>query len=529
LAWGAADAASSVGRAGEIHGVSQDKLKTSHKVTEGIGGFLGGDKGGVGGAAKGAAKGALIGAGLGTVVPFFGTIAGGLVGGLIGGLLGAIGGDNIARGIQTAWDSVKSVASKAWDAMLGIFKWIPETFGKIKDWVSSKWDKMGGVKGFLKLFLGSMVKVLPWIMPGVGFVLAKTISGTASLLGIKLDEDLSQEESKLKSEAPSSTNAKIGNEKQQKKKNWFTSLLPNYSNVFSSGDSKNNSSKDYNSLIEDETNKNLGRPYGMGKKGEGSGAIDCSGFTELTQNRVLKDSLNAKTIPTGSLNSSQQIMNSKPIDLSSLNSGDLIGIDTPNSRGFGKISNVDHIVQVYQDTKSGKLMISESAGKIGVRKMPLDTYLNKAKSKGWGVYPGRPDAITAAQRSFGDGVVAAADGALLTGKSPLMLVDMNSGQPVGIAAESGPEVIVPMKDISTNSINSSLALSDYSANRYAKTNEKTMGQFGELTRSQGTMMQNAINTMSNNISTSNNNVINNISGSGIEDPNVERILLGRFS
>lgn len=101
--------------------LGEDGSKASGKVNSFVGGVLGGTGDGLGGKesggskalgiAGGTLKGAGIGALIGSVVPVVGTAIGAVVGGAIGGIGSAIGGSNIAKGMQGAWNGVKSAGS----------------------------------------------------------------------------------------------------------------------------------------------------------------------------------------------------------------------------------------------------------------------------------------------------------------------------------------------------------------------------------------------------------------------------------
>ena len=101
ILWGVMDGIAGMAKA-EEWGVSD--------VAGFIGGFLGGTGKGWSNAFKNAGKWALMGAGGGFLVAGpVGAIVGGLVGAAIGGVLGYFGGEKIAQGLQSVWDSLMEI------------------------------------------------------------------------------------------------------------------------------------------------------------------------------------------------------------------------------------------------------------------------------------------------------------------------------------------------------------------------------------------------------------------------------------
>lgn len=127
-------------KAREWHGVaSGENLRTSQKVTAGLGGFLGGTFENLGArTAWGTAKGAAIGAGVGSIVPGFGTAIGAAIGALAGGILGAIGGKNITKALQAVWEPVKKIAVAVYEFVTWPFRIIGKLMSKFKNWIKGK-------------------------------------------------------------------------------------------------------------------------------------------------------------------------------------------------------------------------------------------------------------------------------------------------------------------------------------------------------------------------------------------------------
>jgi len=98
LTWGIMDGIAGMTKSDEW-GVS--------KISGFLGGFLGGTGSGWKGAFAGAGKWALIGTGIGMMLGPVGAIVGGLLGAAIGGIMGFIGGENIAKGLDSIWKWVK--------------------------------------------------------------------------------------------------------------------------------------------------------------------------------------------------------------------------------------------------------------------------------------------------------------------------------------------------------------------------------------------------------------------------------------
>lgn len=147
-AWGVMDAFNLAGRSEEILG--KDRGKTAYgKILTGVSGFIGGTGKGLSGALAGAGKGALIGS-------VFGPI-GTAIGGLAGGVLGAIGGENIAKGIDSVFkavekstaslfDSIRRNATNAWNSITDGAKNVGNTistkWNDLKTWTSDTWNSI---------------------------------------------------------------------------------------------------------------------------------------------------------------------------------------------------------------------------------------------------------------------------------------------------------------------------------------------------------------------------------------------------
>lgn len=145
VAMAAFDAFRGTKKARAWHGVAEGgKLKTSQKITAGLGGFLGGSFENLGArTAWGTAKGAAIGAGIGSIVPGFGTAIGAGIGALAGGILGAIGGKNITRALQAVWEPVKKMAVAVYDFVTWPFRILGKLLGKFKNWLKGKIPWLG--------------------------------------------------------------------------------------------------------------------------------------------------------------------------------------------------------------------------------------------------------------------------------------------------------------------------------------------------------------------------------------------------
>src|ERR1035437_4234072 len=139
--------------------------------------------------------------------------------------------------------------------------------------------------------------------------------------------------------------------------------------------------------------------YQMGGKNPDDGVVDCSGWVS----RINKDGLNAVAALVPGFNADAvkkaifngnnaagiikalednggKVTTKDQLSLDKLTEGMIIG--EANGEGGNKPRGVDHIVQVIRDTKTNKLMISESRGDKGViTTSPEEYLLRKNRSK----------------------------------------------------------------------------------------------------------------------------------------------------
>jgi hypothetical protein len=196
LAYAGMQGFSGMSKAGEWLGIRPGETgpTVGQKAMSFVGGALGGTEESFSakGAGKGALKGAAIGAGIGSMIaPGVGTAIGGAVGAIAGGILGFIGGENIAKGLDYATESIKKLAGAVWkfitwparmtwkflkkgyvaikenltmvkdfwvdksklflDPIMGIFTYIFELGDKIKKYLMDKIQAIPGVKKLMNL------------------------------------------------------------------------------------------------------------------------------------------------------------------------------------------------------------------------------------------------------------------------------------------------------------------------------------------------------------------------------------------
>lgn len=152
--------------AASVHDLPEGKKPTlSQRVTALIGGAIGGEKKGWEGAKTGALKGAGIGALVGSAIPIpiLGTAIGAVVGAVAGAFLGAVGGKNIAKALQAAWDDVKSILSSAWKFIKLPFQMAGLLAKRVKDYFVDKF-KSGTEWASNKINL-VMDKLYEWLLP----------------------------------------------------------------------------------------------------------------------------------------------------------------------------------------------------------------------------------------------------------------------------------------------------------------------------------------------------------------------------
>ena len=129
-------------------------------VSAAIGGALGGTESGVKGAMSGAIKGGGIGSMIGSMVlPGIGTAIGGAIGAIAGGIMGFVGGENIAKGLDSIWDKAKNLVSSIGDMLMYPFKVLSGLKDKFmaywKDPEKSLYDKVAGAAT-------EVLKVVSW-------------------------------------------------------------------------------------------------------------------------------------------------------------------------------------------------------------------------------------------------------------------------------------------------------------------------------------------------------------------------------
>lgn len=149
--------------------------------------------------------------------------------------------------------------------------------------------------------------------------------------------------------------------------------------------------------IEEYVNDCISRgvKYGFGDR-SGNRRIDCSGFVFKAAEEGFEDLLTAKgrRASASMLNtySEMQVDNvfkktgtmlrDNEITVDTLKEGMIIGLDTGRkSWDKGRKRGIDHVVAVFKDSQTGKLMIAESAGTVGVRKMEADKWLQRHRRR----------------------------------------------------------------------------------------------------------------------------------------------------
>jgi hypothetical protein len=140
-----------IGKAREWHNVKEgEEVRTSQKVTSGIGGFLGGTAESIGRRmAVGAVKGAGIGATIGAVTGPGAAISAG-IGAIAGGILGAVGGENIAKSLQFIWDPLRKVCVGLYDLVTWPLKLMTGLMSKLGKWLKDKIPGFGAGDDFIK-------------------------------------------------------------------------------------------------------------------------------------------------------------------------------------------------------------------------------------------------------------------------------------------------------------------------------------------------------------------------------------------
>lgn len=161
--------------------------------------------------------------------------------------------------------------------------------------------------------------------------------------------------------------------------------------------------------------------YGFGDR-TGTTRIDCSGFVHNATREGFDDlqTGRGRRASTGFLNTSSEgqidavfrstgtMMRDNEIQASSLQPGMIIGLDTgQKSWDRGRARGIDHVVATYTDSRTGRLMIAESCGGVGVRKMEADQWLERMRNR----YGNRLHlfATDLAEMADGQGLVARAD------------------------------------------------------------------------------------------------------------------------
>ncbi|MEZ0261757.1 MAG: hypothetical protein ACAH80_12160 [Alphaproteobacteria bacterium] len=164
-----------------------------------------------------------------------------------------------------------------------------------------------------------------------------------------------------------------------------------------------------------------GVKYGFGDR-SGSSRIDCSGFVHNAARRGYNDLETARgrrASPTalGGTSESQidavfratgTMLRDNDVQVDTLKPGMLIGLDTGRkSWDRGRKRDIDHVVAVYKDSKTGKLMIAESCGGVGVRKMEAERWLERTRARHGNKL--HLFATDLAEMADGQGLVAKAD------------------------------------------------------------------------------------------------------------------------
>lgn len=184
--------------------------------------------------------------------------------------------------------------------------------------------------------------------------------------------------------------------------NIANSSTPKTSQVIDSNFSSQLTEK-INSDIASQTQQaiNRGVKYGFGDKNSRMGSIDCSGWVaEINKNMIesidngLTDATSKKSAKrlfeggaAGTIrnfeNAGAKVLSNKDLTLETLKDGMIIGEDN-GRKGWdtGRHRGIDHIVQVYIDPKTGKMMVTQSSSKKGVNKMSAEDYLANRKRRG---------------------------------------------------------------------------------------------------------------------------------------------------
>jgi hypothetical protein len=175
--------------------------------------------------------------------------------------------------------------------------------------------------------------------------------------------------------------------------------------------------------IEEYTNDCIRRGvrYGFGDR-TGTTRIDCSGFVHNATREGYDDlqTGRGRRASTGFLNTSSEgqidavfratgtMIRDGEVQLDSLEAGMIIGLDTGRkSWDRGRARGIDHVVVTYTDSRTGKLMIAESCGGVGVRRMEADQWLERMRNR----YGNRLHlfATDLAEMADGQGLVAKAE------------------------------------------------------------------------------------------------------------------------
>lgn len=140
-----------------------------------------------------------------------------------------------------------------------------------------------------------------------------------------------------------------------------------------------------------------GVTYGFGAKDSSTGAIDCSGWIEEINLKMMR-SVNASighevygqkaklTLSIGAHGgaaglilavkvATDEFLLNEDLSPDKVREGLTIGLDTGEKDwDIGRFAGIDHIVQTYKDQESGQMMVSQSSGKIGVHRMPYEDW-----------------------------------------------------------------------------------------------------------------------------------------------------------
>lgn len=132
-----------------------------------------------------------------------------------------------------------------------------------------------------------------------------------------------------------------------------------------------------------------GVSYGFGVK-DGVRAIDCSGFVKKALDSAALQMGAASCVPAFNAHmatsSEEQIaaaeragarvLSGSQVNINTLQAGMIIGLDTGHTNfDSERRRGIDHIVMVYRDSDTGRLMVAQSSGGKGVNQMTAESWL----------------------------------------------------------------------------------------------------------------------------------------------------------